>query len=151
MSTVALSGNDTVVINDHVFNDFAEGNVVELTFPNDIANVKTGKNGNTIYGLNEMGKQCDLKMRLIRGSNDDIFMNQLLNLQYNNFAETVLMQGSFIKKIGDGQGNIINDTYILGGGVFIKQVEGLSNVEGDATQSVSVYQMKFGLSPRAIT
>ena len=56
MSTIALSGNDTVVLNNRTFADFADGNVAELTFPNDIANVKTGKNGNSIYGLNETGK-----------------------------------------------------------------------------------------------
>lgn len=151
MSTIALSGNDTVVLNNRIFADFADGNVVELTFPQDIAQVKTGKNGNSIYGLNETGKQCELKMRIIRGSPDDIFLNNLLVQQQNNFAGTILMQGEFIKKLGDGTGNITNDTYIVSGGVFQKQVEALSNVEGDALQSVAVYMMKFTNAPRAIT
>lgn len=151
MSKAALSGNDTVVINNRAFSDFADGNIVELTFPSDIAQVKTGKNGNSIYGLNTTGLQCEVKMRLLRGSSDDQFLNNLLVQQNLNFAGTVLLQGQFIKKIGDGQGNITSDTYILSGGVFTKQVEATSNVEGDSVQSVSVYMIKFSNAPRAIT
>src|SRR5574343_365456 len=106
MSTIALSGNDSVIINNRIFADFADGNVAELTFPNDIATVKTGKDGNSIYGLNETGKQSELKIRLIRGSADDKFLNGLLAQQQQNFAGFPLMIGQFIKKIGDGSGNI---------------------------------------------
>lgn len=151
MGLAALSGNDTVVINNRNFADFADGNIVELTFPSDIAQVKTGKNGNSIYGLNTTGFQCEVKVRLIRGSADDIFMNNLLVQQNNNFAGFPLMIGQFIKKIGDGQGNITSDTYILSGGIFQKQVEATSNVEGDSAQSVAIYMMKFSNSPRALT
>src|SRR5690348_8552448 len=143
MSIAALSGNDTVILNNRAFADFADGNIVELTFSSDIAQVKTGKNGNSIYGLNTTGFQCEVKMRLVRGSSDDIFMNNLLVQQNNNFAGFPLMIGQFIKKIGDGAGNITSDTYILSGGVFTKQVEATSNVEGDSAQSVAVYMMKF--------
>jgi hypothetical protein len=151
MSAVALSGSDTIVINGYLFVDLADENVVELTFPSDIAQVKTGKNGNSIYGLNETGKQCEMKLRVLRGGADDQFLNNLLIQQQANFAGTVLMQGTFIKKIGDGQGNITSDTYVMSGGVFTKQVEGKSNVAGDTEQSLAIYMIKFSNSPRAIT
>lgn len=151
MAAVAMSGNDTVIINNRNFTDFGEGNVVELTYPSDIAQVKTGKNGNSIYGLNTTGQQCELKIRLIRASSDDQFLNNLLVQQQSNFAGFPLMIGQFIKKIGDGAGNITSDTYILSGGIFNKQVEAKSNVEGDAEQSESIYMMKFSNAPRAIT
>lgn len=139
------------MINNRVFADLADGNCVELAFPNDIANVKTGKNGNSIYGLNETGKQCEVKVRVIRGSADDKFLNGLLAQQQANFAGTVLMFGSFIKKLGDGQGNITSDTYIMSGGIFTKIPEAKTNVEGESEQSVSVYTMKFSNAPRVIT
>lgn len=151
MASVAMSGNDTITINNHIFADLADGNVVELTFPNDIASVKTGKNGNSIYGLNESGKQCEVKIHVLRASADDKFLNGLLAQQQNNFAGFPLMIGQFIKKIGDGQGNITSDTYVMSGGVFTKQVEGKSNVEGETDQSKSVYTIKFSNSPRALT
>lgn len=151
MGTSTLSGADTISLNNRVFTDLADGNCVELTFGNDIAMVKTGKNGNSIYGLNETGKQCEVKMRLVRGSSDDKFMNNLLTQQQANFAAFPLMFGQFIKKLGDGKGNITSDTYIVSGGIFTKQVEAKMNVEGDTEQSISIYTLKFANSPRALT
>lgn len=151
MNAIALSGNDTININNTVLSDLADGNSVELDFPNDIASVKTGKNGNSIYGLNESGKQCEVKIRVLRGSSDDKFLNNLMAQQQANFANTVLLIGQFIKKIGDGKGNVTSDTYIMSGGVFTKQVPGKTNVEGDTEQSVSLYTVKFSNAPRVLT
>lgn len=156
MAAVAMSGNDTVIIgtNNPPLAGLADGNVAELTFPNEIANVKTGKNGNSIFGLNETGRQCELKVRVIRGSADDQALQVLLSLQQNNFAGFPLINASLTKVIGDGTGKIISDTYNLSGGVFTKQVEAKSNVEGDTEQSVAIYMMKFSNnsvnSPRSI-
>lgn len=151
MSTIALSGSDTITMNNRNFADLADGNCVELTFPNDIANVKTGKNGNSIYGLNESGKQCEVKLRVIRGSADDKFLNNLLVQQQSNFAGFPLMTGQFIKKIGDGAGNITSDTYIMSGGVFTKIPEAKTNVEGETEQSIAIYTLKFSNAPRTLT
>lgn len=151
MSQVAMSGQDTIIINNYIFVGLADENYVELTFPNEIANVKTGKNGNSIYGFNETGRQCELKIRVLRGSADDQFMNNLLAQQQGNFAGFPLMQGQFVKKIGDGQGNVTSDTYILSGGIFMKQVEGKSNAAGEVEQSLAIYMLKFANSPRVLT
>ena len=151
MATATLSGQDTIIINNRVFTGLADGNVVELTFPNEISQVKTGKNGNSIYGFNETGKQCEVKLRVMRGSSDDQFLQSLLSQQQLNFSGTVLLQGQFIKKLGDGLGNITNDTYIVSGGVFTKQVEAKMNTEGDIEQSISMYSLKFSNSPRTLS
>jgi hypothetical protein len=151
MGPVALSGQDTIILNNQVLTGLADGNFVELTFPNDIANVKTGKNGNSIYGFNESGKQCEVKIRTLRGSSDDKFLNNLLTQQQLNFAGTVLLTGQFVKKIGDGQGNITSDTYIMSGGVFTKIPEAKSNAEGETEQSLAIYTIKFTNAPRVLT
>jgi hypothetical protein len=151
MGSVSLSGSDTTIINNQVLADLADGNCVELDFPNDIANVKTGKNGNSIYGLNESGKQCEVKVRVLRGSSNDKYLNNLLAQQQANFAGTVLLTGQFTKKIGDGLGNITSDTYIMSGGIFTKQVPGKSNVEGETEQSISIYTIRFSNAPRVLT
>ena len=150
MSTVALSGNDTVILNTRIFNDLADQDAAMLDFPNDIAAMKTGKNGNTIYSLNKTGDQCHVTIRVIRGSADDKFLNNLLTQQQANFAGFVLLSGRFVKKLGDGQGNITNDTYIMSGGIFGKNVAAKSNVEGDTEQSISVYNLKFAAAPRSL-
>lgn len=151
MSRVALSGSDTIMINNRIFSDLADGDCVELSFPTEIAHVKTGKNGNSLYGLNESGRQADLRIRLVRGSADDKFLNNLLSQQQANFAGFVLMIGEFVKKVGDGAGNVANDTYIMSGGIFTKQIEAKNNVEGNTDQSVSIYSLKFSNAPRAIS
>lgn len=151
MNAVAMSGNDTLILNNRVFADFADGDFATLEFPNEIAAVKTGKNGNSIYALNATGKQAGFKVRLIRGSADDKFLNNLLSQQQANFAGFPLMTGEMTKKVGDGKGNITSDTYITSGGVFVKLVPAKSNAEGDTEQSVVVYEMKFSNAPRAIT
>lgn len=151
MPAVAMSGNDTIVINGYVFTALAKDDVAELSFPNEVANVSTGKNGNSIYGLNESGNQADFKLRLLRGSADDKFLNGLLAQQMNNFAGFPLMTGQFTKKIGDGLGNITSDVYITSGGIFTKRPEAKSNVAGDTEQSVTLWELRFANAPRAIT
>ncbi len=151
MSTVAMSGSDTIKINNRILADLADGDFVALTFPNEIAGVKTGKNGNSLFSANETGRQSEVVVRLVRGSADDKFLNNLLAQQVANFAGFILMTGEFVKRIGSGDGVISNDTYINSGGVFSKQVEAKSNAEGDSEQSVAVYTIKFSNSPRVIT
>ncbi len=146
-----LSGNDTAVIDNHIFNDLADANVVEVNFPNDIAAVKTGKNGNALFSLNETGKQCEVIIRTLRGGSDDKFLLAKLNAQNNDFASTVLMQGQFVKKLGDGKGNLSYDNYDLSGGVIGKGVPGKDNVEGDTDQNVAVYNLKFSKGTRQLT
>lgn len=151
MSTVSLTGSDTIVINSKVISDLADGDCVNMEFPNEMATLKTGKNGNVIYSLNETGQEATVVMRLIRGSSDDRFMNNLMAIQKQNFAGFVLLTGEFIKKIGDGEGNVRNDTYILSGGIFTKEIAAKNNTEGDVEQSISLYELKFSKAPRVIS
>lgn len=150
MSTVSMTGADTIKINNRIFADLADGDCVVLAFPNEKATLKTGKNGNTIYALNESGKQAEITLRLVRGSSDDKFMSGLFAQQENDFASFTLMIGEFVKRIGTGQGGVIADTYVLSGGIFSKHIEAKSNVEGDTEQSISIYNLKFAKAARVI-
>lgn len=150
MNGISMTGNDTLQINGTVLTDFADDNCAELTFPNDIANVKTGKNGNAIYGQNQTGNQAELKLRIVRGSADDSFLNNLLAQQLANFAGFALLVGEFIKNVGNGAGAVNPDTYILSGGVFTKIPEVKTNVSGETEQSVTIYTMRFATAPRVI-
>lgn len=151
MNTVTLSGNDSTIIDNVPLTDLADGDCTIITFPNDIANLKTGKNGNSIYGLNESGKQAEMKVRVLRGSADDKRLNAKMVQQEANFAGTILMQGEFVKKLGDGLGNVTSDTYITSGGIFTKRVEAKTNTDGDTEQSVAIYTIKFSNAPRILT
>ena len=60
MTTTTITGKDTLTLYSRVFTDFADGDASLLSHPNDLVEMKTGKNGNTIYTKNETGKkQCE--------------------------------------------------------------------------------------------
>jgi len=150
MST-SLTGSDVTIINDRILADLADGDCVNLDPPNELATVKTGKNGNVIYAFNETGKEVTVTIRVLRGSADDKYLNGLMSSMKANFSSFVLLTGEFIKKVGDGEGNVTRDTYIMSGGVFTKNVGAKNNVEGDVEQSVSIYELKFANAPRTLT
>lgn len=150
--TVAYTGQDTITINDRPLNDLADGDCATITYPNQLMNVKIGKNGNAIYGVNETGRLAEFKVRILRGSGDDKFLNGLLAQQKGpNPQDFVLMTGELVKNIGNGAAAVAGDTTELSGGVFTKQPDVKSNVEGDPTQAVVEYTMQFSAAPRVIT
>ena len=150
MATQSLTGNDTISIDGIPLVDLGDGDVGALTYPNELVGVKTGKNGNSIFALNETGDQADLVIRVLRGSKDDKTLNSRLVSMKADFAGFITITGQVIKKVGDGLGNVTNDIYDLSGGVFSKRVETVSNVEGNTDQSLAIYNIKFTNSPRSL-
>ena len=147
--SVSLNGNDLLVLAEQQLADFGDGDIATFEFPNDVVTVKVGKNGNTIYALNNMGRLCEAVIRVLRGSPDDIFLNDLQQLMLNgDFPSFPLLSGNFTKRIGDGLGNVTNDNYALAGGVFKRMTGAKSNAEGDAEQAISVYPITFALAIR---
>lgn len=149
-ATISMSGNDTIKVNNRSLIDLADGDVGELTYPNELVTVKTGKNGNSLFAFNFSGRQADVKFRVIRGAADDKFLQSLLTQMELNFAGFVLLNGLFVKVAGDGSGNITNDTHVLQNGVFVKRTEAKSNAEGDTNQSLVEYHLKFSNAARVI-
>ncbi|MDE3073913.1 MAG: hypothetical protein KGJ86_00665 [Chloroflexota bacterium] len=123
--------------------DVAEGDWFTLSFDNTLAEVKTGKNGNSIFAQNAMGAQGTATLRLIRGSPDDKAIDALLQSQMSDFEYFQTLKGQFTKTVGDGQGNVTPDQYRASGGIFTHQVDAKSNAEADTEQSVSVYRLRF--------
>lgn len=143
MSTVSLTGNDTLVIAGIVITDVADGDWAVLTYDNDLANLKRGKNGNSIFAENSMGLVGSLVVRLIRASDDDKALDSLLQQQLQDFSGFSLLNGQVVKRTGDGLGNVTPDAYKMQGGIFKRMVDGKSNAEGDTEQSASVYRLEF--------
>lgn len=143
-----MTGQDTVQIAGRVLKDFGDGDVFVGTYPNDLAAVKTGKDGNSIFAANATGQLVEAVLRVLRGSSDDTFLNDLLIAQEKDIASFPLIEGYMTKRVGDGQGNVKNDTYFLTGGLFTKKVPFSSNVEGNTEQAIAVYTFKFAKSDR---
>lgn len=150
MAIVSLTGQDTILINNRVLTDLADGDVANLTFPNDLMSVKIGKNGNSLYAFNETGEEVDVELRVIRGSDDDKFLLGILNTMKRDPASFVLINGEFVKRVGDGQGNVTRDLYTMSGGIMFKNIDAKDNTEGDTDQSVAMFTMKFTNAPRSL-
>ena len=151
MSVLSISGNDTLVLKNRLITDFADGDNSALTFPTDLITVKTGKNGNSIFSKNEAGFNGELVLRIIRSSPDDKFLNTEISQIDNDFPSYTLIDGSFVKKIGDGKGGVTSDRYNLQAGVIKKLVESKDNAEGDTEQAISIYTLSFAYINRALT
>jgi hypothetical protein len=146
--TIALTGNDSIIIDGLPLVDLANGDVGTLTFPNDLTSATTGKNGNSIIAINETGKIAELSIRVLRGSSDDKTLNSKMKTMEADLPSFTLLTGSIVKRIGDGISNVTEDTYALSGGTFSKRVETTSNVEGDIEQGIAIYNIRFTNSSR---
>lgn len=148
--SISLTGDDTVTINGRVFHDFASGDVAKLDYAGELVTVMPAKDGNIIYALNVAGKSATLALDLLLGSSDDQYLNSLLASQVQSLASFTLIVGSFVKQVGDGQGNITNVIYNAIGGIVEKYPGASSNTSGDIKQSVSSWMLKFGQTTRAV-
>ena len=82
MTTNTITGKDTLTINNNVVNDIAFGDVSTIKYNNKRVETKTGKNRNTIFAENAAGANAELVLRLIKGSNDDVFFQTILAQQF---------------------------------------------------------------------
>lgn len=149
MATYALTGDDSIIINDIPLKDFANNDIGTLDLPNNLFDLATGKNGNTIFALDESGNNATLTVRLLMSSADDKRLNGMIP-KSGGFAQTILATGSVVKQIGDGQGNISYNTYVLAGGMVQKKPSIKSNVNADSEQAVIEYVIQFAEANRAI-
>lgn len=150
MSTYTLTGDDTIIINDIPLKDFADGDIATLDLPNNLMEISTGKDGNTIFALNEAGNNATLTVRPLLSSATDKRLNGLLP-QSESFASYILLTGSVVKQVGDGAGNISYNSYVLQGGMIQKKPTIKSNVNGDTSQAVVEYVIQFANAARVIS
>jgi len=141
--SVALTGKDTTIILDRVFKDFGEGDVINIEFPDNLVDTKVGKNGNAIVSLKNSGLRSNVTLRVLAGSPDDKFLNSQLVAFKNDPPSYVLMPAAFVKRVGDGKGNVTNVTYDMNGG-FIEKIPGAKdNTEGESEQGEAIYNLVF--------
>jgi hypothetical protein len=151
---ISLTGDDTVILaagaNQILVNDFAIGVVAEITFPENLVKVTRGKNGNTVFALNNQGFQSEVKLKVLLGKNTDTFLNAQMAAMQQAFSGYVLLTGTFIKNVGDGLGNITPVTYIMSGGVAMKNPMAQSVAEGVPEQSLVEWDLIFANNKRTI-
>lgn len=150
MATYTLTGDDSIILNDLPLNDFPNGDIATLELPNNLMEIQTGKNGNTIFALDESGNNATLTVKILLSSNDDKRLNGLIPPS-DGFASYVLLTGAVTKQVGDGQGNISHNKYLLAGGMVQKKPNIKSNVNGDTEQAIAEYVIQFANAARVIS
>ncbi|NDK07870.1 hypothetical protein EOM39_01330 [Candidatus Gracilibacteria bacterium] len=146
-----LTGDDTLKINGDIIEDLADGESVVISFPNELFTMEKGKNGNAIYAKNESGSITDMTARVLLGSNNDKTLNSLLLSQKQDFIGSSFIDVEFIKRLGDGAGNVSSVNYFLEGGMFKKEVDTKSSASGDVEQAVAVYTLQFARVKRILS
>lgn len=147
---VSLTGLDTHKINGRILNDLCDGDCVSIEFDTDLVTAKKGKNGNTIYAVNEGGKMSKASYRVLAGSADDKFFNSLFTKFQNDPPAFTLITGESSKRVGDGGGGIKNVVYAMNGGVIKKSPSMKDNAEGDTEQAMVTWELIFGNTARSI-
>ena len=143
--------NDSIILFDRVLNDVADGEVFNITYPEDRGTLKVGKNGNSIFSRSAQGVKTSLILRLLKASPDDEFLNAKVTDQQNN-PNFLSINGSTDKLFSDGKGNAKHEIFELEDGVFIKSPETLSDADGTNTdQAVAIYTMEFSSTERKLT
>lgn len=150
MPDISLTGQDTVQIDGYIVSDLADGTPFEITFPNDYATIKIGKNGNSIYAKNAMGTLVDVTLRVLLGQVTDKYLTGRMSEWAQDESTFTLLTATFVKRVGDGQGNIESKIYQMQGGVFKRGVAAKTVAEGDTEQSVAIYQMQFVCPPPSV-
>ena len=140
---LSYTGNDLIEFSGRTLADFANGDVVTVTYPNEASGTAVGKDGNVIVVGNEQGRIANVTIRVVRGSADDKFLNSFVKLWYNDRMSFVPASMTLTKMISV-DGSVTNDITSLKFGVPSKAApDAKVNVEGDVEQAVAVYNFTF--------
>jgi hypothetical protein len=145
----AYTAQDILEFDGELLTNFGEGDVAVITYPNELHGMKTGKGGNTIGAHNEMGREAELSLRVIKGSPDDKRLNSKIIAWKTRSSDFTPSTASFTKIISV-DGGVANEVTSLKFGLPVKVVETKENTEGDTEQVISVYTFRFGDSDRAL-
>ena len=149
MAGFALTGSDTTIIYGRNLTFFGKGDVVKCDYPGDFVKVEQGKNGNTIYATDNSGFLAKLTVKVLRGSPDDVFLSSIVATAAQDLPSFVLGNGTFVKRIGQGNGSIVYDTYVLGGVCPTKKQPASENTDGDPEQAQVMYEFTAAASGRS--
>lgn len=159
LNYVRITGNDIIQIGKSLdgaktITAFADGDYARLSFPNDIMNFTIGKNRNMIAAYNAMGTLAELELRLLRGCEEDMFLNNL----FPSFDDDALSFNFIFAKIEkkltaskSEKATEISEKYTLRNGVISKAPEFISNVSGSTDQGVVIWQIRFAEFKREVS
>lgn len=134
--------SSTFVLNGTTINDFIEGDIIEVTPVNPVTSHVNGSGGNVIINKRTDHDVHDVKVRVLKNSDSDIFLQNELNQE----APTVL-QGSLKENYTkDGTDGV--DSWLLENGSFTDRPSFVSNNQ-DGNSTVE-YTIRFRSGTRLV-
>lgn len=139
---MAVIGNQTLILNNRDYKDFADGTIISVTPGGPLADGLVNKDFSLSFVRNIQNFMHTLTIRIKRGSSDDIELNKQYNSLLNNsIASLKLFEGTLSQELGDGYGNISHEVWEIKGGLINDREETIMNVGGEAGQTVIVYKI----------
>ena len=150
----AYTGQDTIVVEDYdgkfTLSDFADGTVAEVTAPNEASTTNTGYNGNSLGAHNEPGRQRQVTLRVVKGSDDDKRLNTSYTLWQNKDLRFKPLKMDFTKRVSHSDGSVTNETQQCFFGLPVNPPVPMVDTTVNTDQVVSVYTFRFGNSKRTL-
>lgn len=95
--TEVYTAEDVSVINDRIMSDYAKGDVITISFENNLSNQGNGKNGNSLAAHIEDGQIALVSLRLVMNSPDDKYLNTIFQQWQSHDSAFKPISGSFTK------------------------------------------------------
>ena len=128
-----LTNSTTLVLNGELIKDFINGDVIELAFVNPKTSRTYGANGAVNVTERSDSKVATLKANLMRYSDNDIWMTEMMNSE-----SIVIFEGS-LKEVYIKDGSESVESWEISSGSFTEQ-NGVTknNVETNGTVSYTI-------------
>ena len=133
----------TLTLNEYAFQDFADGDVIALTFPNDKTAHTIGTNETATIKTRLAGDVGELTVNLMKYGNDDIFLNPFAENGADNGSLDGTLQRNYTKN-----GVEFVESYSLKAGAVIKKPDNTINTQDG--EEMLPYGIRFAFVKRVI-
>jgi hypothetical protein len=137
------SGNDIIEIDDRLITDFADGDVAQLTYPNQKISKFSGDEGNTITVENASGRQAQLQLRILQNSRDYQYLKLRVSQQDADLVSMAKLTAKFTKITGDDAGKVSKDVVNCYGGNFLNGIQFTKGKNGNVEVAVAIFTILF--------
>lgn len=132
----------TLVLNGYAFTAFGVGDIITLTPVNPHTSQTNSSDGGVTINRRSDGDVYDLAMTIQKFSDDDVFMNQIVNSPTPTIIEGSLKE-DFTRDGTDGQ----ESWNLEGGSITTKPTNTKNDTDGNATMQ---YTVRFRSAKRAL-
>ena len=135
---VADPQNSTLVLNGHVFRDFAEGEKIVLSRPNPLTSRKNSESGGVTIIKAFDGDVGSIVIKIQKNSDDDIFMNTALS------GDTTVLNGSLKTRLTRDTVDGVASYTLVNGSITEQPTDTIENKEAND-------EMEYTIEFRTVT